>query len=301
MRDLIANPVRQVVVLMVLAGSLFFIAGIVNGVYPGGGRDTTFGYATYLFGIINLGVAFWIWQGSERGLLIRIVLAAVFIVVVIALAWAQPTTASIVIYAATWLVELVILLNALRVWRLGRSIDARDLDAIFALDAPIAPPRSESSFVRAPAASAPTGAARAVLAPGLVWLIGGLSLVLAALLVGDAVLAGFVPGGVEWGLYGPASGWLAYLHAAVLLVIALRAVHGVRLALRLLQWMSLILFVERSFGALTTDGLSLRVIELRLVGALFAVVVAIVSIAGLQAAEGGRRAREEATTDLLAS
>ena len=80
------------------------------------------------------------------------------------------------------------------------------------------------------------------------WILGGISIVLAAVFVADGVVSGFVPGGREWGLSGDASGWLVYLFAIVLLTVAARAVHGGTLALRLLLATALLFVIERAFS-----------------------------------------------------
>src|ERR671925_282314 len=125
---------------MALAAVLFFVAGVLNGVYPGGsGWEAHGGYAwlTYVFGLLNLAVAVWIWRGSERGLATRIVLGAVFLAIVAALALAQPTTASLVLYVITGIIELVILLNAIRVWQTAREVGSSAIDRLLALDTPL--------------------------------------------------------------------------------------------------------------------------------------------------------------------
>jgi len=46
------------------------------------------------------------------------------------------------------------------------------------------------------------------LPPKTAWLLGIITILLAAVLVADGIVSGFVPGGREWGLSGDASGWL---------------------------------------------------------------------------------------------
>lgn len=124
---------------MTLAAILFCVAGYVSGAYPGGAGwidRGEYGVVAYVLGVVNVAVAVWIATGSQRGLALRILLAAVFVVIVVLLAVEQPTPATLVAYGATAVVELVILVNALRVWRLGRRYDAGDLAAVFSLDAP---------------------------------------------------------------------------------------------------------------------------------------------------------------------
>ncbi len=295
----IASPVRQVVALMVLAAVLFFAAGVLNGAYPGGpGWIDRGGFAwlTYVFGVLNVLVALWIWRGSERGLLTRIVLAMVFLFVVGLLALSQPTVASGVIYVITGLIEVVIFLDAIRVWRLGRGANAPGLDAVFSLDAPLAVAIPEPSAVVAPRpTAAPVVHAPALLSARLTWAIGLLSLALAAVLFADGVVAGFVPGGGEWGFYGKQSGWLVYIFAFVVLVVAMRAVHGSALSLRLLLTTGLILFVERLFSFLAIGGATPGGLALRVVTAILALTMATTSVVGLRSAERARRSTTRIT------
>ena len=114
----------------------------------------------------------------------------------------------------------------------------------------------------------------------MTWTLGLLSLVLAAVLVADGVAAGVVPG-VSVDLASP--GWLVYVFALVLLVVASRAVHGGRFAIRLLMVVALIYFLERAFTPFalrTSDPISLA---LHLAGALVALVLALASAAALRA------------------
>lgn len=272
---------------MVLAALLFVMAGVFNGVYPGGPgwvEHSAYGWLTYVFGLLNVVVALWIWRGSERGLLMRIVLAAVFLGIVALLVLSQPTVASLVIYTLTGLVELVILLNAIRVWRLGHALDSRDLDAVFSLDAslPVALPGAAVAPER-PADLHPP----AVLTARLTWAIGLLSLALAGALVADGIASGFVPGGTEWGFTGKQSGWLVYIFAMVALVVAVRAVHGSVLSLRLLVATGVIVLLERTSFAIGTTNLTGLV--LHLVAAALALAMAITAALGLRQVDRARR------------
>jgi hypothetical protein len=66
--------------------------------------------------------------------------------------------------------------------------------------------------------------------------------------VADGARAGYLPGGNEWGVSLESAGWLVYLYAVVILMVATRAVHGGTVALRLLLILALILFIERAFS-----------------------------------------------------
>ena len=284
---------------MVLAALLFIAAGALNGVYPGGAGwidHVSYAWLTYVFGALNFVVALWIWRGSERGLLTRIVLAAGFLGVVAALAAEQPTLPSVTIYSVTGLIEFVIFLEAIRVWRLGHEMDSRDLESVFALDAPL--PVSAAPQPRLVVARpTPTVHVTAGLSVRLTWALGLLSLALAGVLVIDGVVSGFVPGGVEWGLYGQQSGWLVYLFALVVLVVAVRAVHGSTLSLRLLLLTGLIVFIERPFSPFALGGTTITSLAVHLVAALLALALAITSVAGVRSVERARRATARIALD----
>lgn len=114
----------------------------------------------------------------------------------------------------------------------------------------------------------------------MAWMLGLLSLVLAGVLVTDGAAAGIVPG-VSVDLASPE--WLVYVFALVLLVVASRAVHGGRFAIRLLMVVALIYFLERAFTPFAlriTDPVSLA---LHLTGALVALALALASAAALRA------------------
>jgi hypothetical protein len=155
---------------------------------------------------------------------------------------ADKSALSIAVHLVTAVVELIIFVSALRVWRLGHSIANDEIEQMFSIDdATPAPAEPEDPAPHLPA-----------LADGLptrsAWLIGITTLVLAAVLVTDGVVSGFIPGGREWGVTGESSGWLVYLFAVVALSVATRAVKGGRLALRLLGVTALIFFLERAFS-----------------------------------------------------
>ncbi|MBM4420867.1 MAG: hypothetical protein FJ034_04665, partial [Chloroflexi bacterium] len=133
---------RPVALLMVLATVLLVLDGVVDGVRPGGDAWLNdvyhgLGWTSYLFAVVNLLVALLVARGSERTLLARVGLSGFFLV-------ERPVTAfllgpkpieSVIIHAATAVVELVILLGALRVWRLGRSFEDEDVSALFSVGA----------------------------------------------------------------------------------------------------------------------------------------------------------------------
>jgi hypothetical protein len=271
---------------MVLAATLFFVAGVLNGVYPGGSgweAHGGYGWLTYLFGLLNLLVAVWIWRGSERGLVTRIVLGAVFLAIVAALALAQPTTASLVLYVITGVIELVILLNAIRVWQAARDAESGSVDELLSLDAPLPVSRSPQPSLLV----APVTPARAPVEPfsaAMAWALGVLPLALALALVADAALAGYVPGGLSWNFSPERAGWLAYLLALVELVIAVRAVHGSLLAVRVLLAMSLVIVFERVYAPLAFgvgDGMD---VGLHAVAAALGFATAIVCALALRSA-----------------
>lgn len=275
---------------MALAAVLFFAAGILDGVYPGGREWITeggVGYLSYVFGAINVAVAVWIWRGSEQGLLLRIVLAAFFFFerVLSAFAFGERSAESVAVHLLTALVELVILLGALQVWRLGHSVEATDLEAIFDLDAPLpAAPASRSEVVAVPPSTRPSLPTRTV------FLIGLISVLLGAALVASGIVGGFVPGGRAWGLRPDSVGWLAYPFAAVLLLVSARAVRGSPLALRLQLAVSLLLFIERPFHPFMTQRTDVATLALSAVAAFLALTLALASMAGLRMLRASRPA-----------
>ena len=281
-----AGALRPVVVLMALASVLFVVDGLLDGAYPGGegwiGGPAHYGLGViaYVFAIVNAGIALVIARGSERTLMGRIGLSAFFMLErpVTAFALGPKPAASIAVHLATALVELVILLGALRVWRLGRSIEDTEMDAAFALDAP--------------SPSHPAEAGEAAPAPGLPartsWAIGLLTLLLAGVLVADGVVGGFVPGGRQWDTAGDASGWLVYLFAVVVLTVAVPAVHGGSVALRVLFALALIFFVERAFSPFALRMFEPVSLALHVVAAFVALALALVTAGAIRAYTGRR-------------
>jgi hypothetical protein len=245
-----AGALRPVVLLMLLASVLFVVDGVLDGVYPGGpawftGKYQNLAEISYVFAILNTLVAYLVARGSERSLLARIGLSAFFLVErpLTAFVLGPKDLAAVVVHVATAVVELVILVSAVQVWRLGHSVGDDEMTSLFGLQSstPMPVPASDQDE------PAPRqGASR--LPKRTAWILGGISIVLAAVFVADGVVSGFVPGGREWGLSGDASGWLVYLFAIVLLTVAARAVHGGTLALRLLLATALLFVIERAFS-----------------------------------------------------
>jgi hypothetical protein len=196
---------------------------------------------------------------------------------------------SIAVHIATALVELVILVMAVRVWRLGHSAVSDDMAQILSLD-PSAPPPAAPEEPEVKAA-APTS----TLTPGTAWLIAGTTLALAAVLVADGLASGFTPGGRAWGVVGESSGWLVYLFAAVALTVATRAVKGGRLALRLLGITALIFFMERAFSPLALRVVDPLVLALHGLAALIAIAVALAAANAIR----GSRPRSDPETPAL--
>jgi len=245
-----AGALRPVVILMLLASVLFVVDGVLDGVYPGGpawftGKFQNLAEISYVFAILNTLVTYLVARGSERSLMARIGLSAFFLV-------ERPLTAfvlgpkdlpAVVVHVATAVVELVILVSAVRVWRLGHSVGDDEMASLFGLQSstpmPVPASDQDEAAPRQGAAGLPKRTA---------WILGGISIVLAVVLVADGVVSDFVPGGREWGLSGDASGWLVYLFAIVVLTVAARAVHGGTLALRLLLATALLFVIERAFS-----------------------------------------------------
>jgi hypothetical protein len=244
-----AGALRPVVLLMLLASVLFVVDGILDGVYPGGpawftGKYQNLAEMSYAFAILNTAVAYLVARGSERSLMARIGLSAFFLV-------ERPVTAfilgpkdlpAVVVHVATAVVELVILVSAVRVWRLGHSIGDDEI-SLFGLQSSTPMPVPASDQDEPAPRTGATG-----LPQRTVWLLWGITILLAVVLVADGIVSGFVPGGREWGLSGDASGWLVYLFAIVVLTVAARAVHGGTLALRLLLATALLFVIERAFS-----------------------------------------------------
>ena len=294
-----ARAMRPVVVLMLLATILFVVDGLLDHAasnQPILDEYKGVGWTSFVFAIANLLMTVAVARGSERTLLGRIALSAFFIV-------ERPLTAfvlgpkpitSVAVHVATAVVELVILVGALRVWRLGHSLVPADMDAMFSLDpsgaaavpAPIAPAASEPKAAK-PARSASSG--------GSAWLLGILTLLLAAILVADGAAAGFIPGGRDWGTSGDSSGWLVYLFAVTILVVATRAVHGGTVALRLLLVLALIFFVERAFSPFALKVIEPVQLALHGLAAFIALALALATASAIRGGSGAASSRRAST------
>src|SRR5204862_186590 len=184
---------------MLFASILFLLAGVLDGAYPGGpswftGTAADFSILSYLFAFVNTVVALFVARGSERSLVARIGLAGFFVLErpLSAFIFGEKPIASVGTHLLTAAVELIILISAVRVWRLGHSLAARDVDVLFSLEgpSPAAPPE--------PARRRRERPNQAALRPGTAWLIAVVTLILAIILVADGAYEGFVPGGREW-------------------------------------------------------------------------------------------------------
>lgn len=271
-----AGALRPVVLLMLFASLLFVVDGLLDGVYPGGpswftGRYGNLAEISYIFAIVNTAVAVMVARGSERSLQSRIGLSVFFLIErpITAFALGPKPIESVITHFATAAVELLILITALRVWRLGNA--APDVDTLFALEgstpAAVKPEPSADAVARRSGAIATRNA----------WLIGGVTSALAIALVADGIYEGYVPGGKSWTITSEGTGWFVYLFAVVALSVAARAVHGVRLALRALIAIALILFIERSFTPFSMREQDPVVLALHAVGAFVSLALALVT------------------------
>src|SRR4029077_8725972 len=179
----VAGALRPVVLLMLLASLLFVVDGFFDGVYPGGpawftGKYDNLAEIAYLFAIVNTVVAVMVARGSERSLQSRIGLSVFFLIErpITAFALGPKPVESIITHFATAAVELLILITALRVWRLGNA--APDVDMLFSLEgsSPIARADQDTEALRRTRSAVGTRNA---------WLIGGVTLALAVALVVD--------------------------------------------------------------------------------------------------------------------
>ena len=292
-----ARAMRPVVLLMLLATVLFVVDGVLDHNYankPIFEEYQGVGWTSFIFAVANLLMTLAVARGSERTLFGRVALSAFFILERPATAFIlgpKPVT-SIAVHFVTAVVELVILVGALRLLRLGHSLAPSDMDAMFALEPELRP------------AVGPVVVAPAVI-PGDTdplpdprrssgWLIGVLTLLLAAVLVFGGIYAGFVPGGRAWGLSGDSSGWLVYLFAVVVLTVATRAVHGGTLPLRLLLVLALIFFIERAFSPFVLRVLDPVALGLHGIAALVSLALALATTSAIRTG-AGRRTRAPRT------
>jgi hypothetical protein len=285
----VAGALRPVVLLMLFASLLFVVDGFLDGVYPGGpawftGRYNNLAEISYIFAIVNTVVAVMVARGSERSLQSRIGLSVFFLIErpVTAFALGPKPVESIVTHLATAGVELLILVTALRVWRLGNT--APDIDTLFSLEGSSptsAKPEQGSEVVRRNSSAVATRNG---------WLIGGVTLALALALVADGIYEGYVPGGKAWTASSDGSGWIVYVFAAVALAVAARAVHGGKVALRALIAIALILFIERSFTPFSMREQDPIVLALHAVGAFVSLAVALVTASVIRGGPAPHRA-----------
>jgi hypothetical protein len=265
---------------MLFASLLFVVDGFLDGVYPGGpawftGRYNNLAEISYLFAIVNTVVAVMVARGSERSLQSRIGLSVFFLIErpITAFALGPKPVESIVTHIATAGIELLILVTALRVWRLGNA--APDVDALFALEG------SPPAAARPEPAEEPRRRGLAAFTRSA-WLIGGVALALAIILVADGMYEGYLPGGKSWTASSDGSGWIVYLFTAVVLTVAARAVHGATLALRALIAIALILFLERSFTPFSMREQDPIVLALHALGAFASLALALVTAAAIR-------------------
>ena len=240
-----AGALRPVVVLMVIASALLVADGVLDGVHPGGRawlNDTYhgLGWSSYVFAALNLIVAVLVARGSERSLVGRIGLSGFFLVErpLSAFLLGPKPVSSVAVHAATAVIELIILLGALRVWRLGRTFADDDVSEMFSMSA--GSPMVAAVAARSDEPATPKASAT--------WLIGLLALALAGVLVADGALQGFLPGGKVWGFGPDTIGWTSYVLAIAVLSVSARAVRGTAAALRIQLALSLLLFIERAFS-----------------------------------------------------
>jgi len=274
---------------MLFASLLFVVDGFFDGVYPGGpawftGKYNNLAEISYIFAIVNTVVAVMVARGSERSLQSRIGLSVFFLIErpVTAFALGPKPVESIVTHLATAGVELLILVTALRVWRLGNT--APDIDTLFSLESSSptsAKPEQDSEAMRRN---------RSAVANRNAWLIGGVTIALAIALVADGIYEGYVPGGKDWTASSDGSGWIVYVFAAVALVVATRAVHGGKVALRALIAIALILFLERSFTPFSMREQDPIVLALHAVGAFVSLAVALVTASVIRGGPAPHRA-----------
>src|SRR5207237_4216035 len=184
--SLMARAMRPVVVLMLLATVLFVVDGVLDHNYlnePIFEEYKGVGWTSFVFALANLLMTIAVARGSERTLLGRIALSAFFMVerpLTAFILGPKPVT-SVAVHFATAIVELIIFVGALRVWRLGRSLVGADVDAMFALDG--TGPRVVSVPADPRVATAPVPAPRSAVASsadGEASLLGILTLLLAA-------------------------------------------------------------------------------------------------------------------------
>jgi hypothetical protein len=308
-----AVALRPAVLLIVFASVLFFAAGWLdsNSAFeickePPRPAECDLvaisSMESWLFGAINLLVAVFIARGNERILALRIGLAAFFMVErpVTAVAFGPKSLESIALHMGTAIVEAVILISTLRIWRLGHGVSQSDLALLslptspaplavaagpaptdIALGPPLRSRAMRDRVKKEKPRNAPTVATLDT-RPRPTWgfaLIGILALLLALALLADAVVRGIVPGATV-DLASP--DWLVYLFALVVLVVAARAVHQGRFAVRLMLVVALIVLIERAFTPFALPGLDTTSVGLHAAAALVALALALACAASLR-------------------
>jgi hypothetical protein len=133
----VAGALRPAVVLIVLASLMFLLAGALDALQGAPGYASAESYA---LGVVNLVVAVLIARGNERMLALRMGLAAFFVVERPASAVVLPTpTDAVAVHIVTAIVEAVIFISTVRLWRLGHSVGAADLSMLALSSEPVAP------------------------------------------------------------------------------------------------------------------------------------------------------------------
>jgi hypothetical protein len=262
-----AGALRPVVLLMLLASLLFLIDGFFDGAYPGGpawftGKYDNLAELSYVFAILNTVVAVMVARGSERSLQSRIGLSVFFLVErpITAFALGPKPVESVITHLATAGIELVILITALRVWRLGHA--APDVETLFRLDAPVPHAGDADTSDKEPRRSA--------ISLRDSWTIVGVAIALAIVFVVDGIYEGYVPGGKGWDASAGSS-------AAVAVAVAVRAMSGAKLVMRALIGVALVLFLERSFTPFAMREQDPIVLALHALGAFTSLALALVA------------------------
>lgn len=307
-----ALALRPAVLLIAVASLMFLLAGALDtlhGCAPAGCTGLSpSAMESYAFGIVNLVIAVLIARGNERMLAVRIGLAAFFVVErpISAVAFGSKPIDVVAVHLLTAAIEAIILVSTLRIWRLGHSVSESDLQMLSlgteamalapaawehqapplpatARPAGLLPVRNRSQ--RMPGAGRPARAPTGPRASGTAGVtVGRLAILLALALAADTIAAAAAPG-VVLDLSSPRL--VAAVLALVILAVALPAVHGRRLALRLLLILSLITFVESAFSPVALGLADTPTLLLHAAAALVALVLAVASVSALRAADRG--------------
>lgn len=295
-----ALALRPAVLLIALASLLFLLAGALDtlsGCSPAGALGCNdIRYAaieSYAFGVVNLLVAVLIARGNERILAARIGLAAFFVVErpVSAFALGSQAVDVVAVHLLTALVEAVILVSTLRIWRLGHSVSASDLEMLaigadaLAAGPPVSVPASDPGSGEPQAASVETPRPVRGTSPrtrGADAAVARLAVLLALVLVADTVAAAATAPGAVVDI-GSAR-WLGAVLGLVILAVSIPAVHGRGFALRLLLVLCLLAFVERIFTPFALKLYDMPTLLLHAAAALIALVLALASVSALRVA-----------------